>query len=242
MRRITALLIVCLGTLTVVGVTQGLGNSRQAAPEPPLIKVSQDREPASGMFLVAQRGLRDPYFGRTVILLLYHSEIGSQGLIINRQVNLKLSEAVDGIDKVEASKHNVFFGGPLGTHRLFMLIRDGDATDQSHQIASNIYFSANHHVLEHLLERKTPNSELRLFLGYSSWSPGQLAGELMRGSWHLTEGDSKAVFDAASGGLWERLIETLEPAGIEVKREAGTLFRAGSIPQPVEASLAVGNW
>ena len=40
-----------------------------------------------------------------------------------------------------------------------------------------------------------------------------------RGSWHLAAGDSESIFDSASDGLWERLIETLEPSGIEVKRD-----------------------
>jgi len=237
MRRIKALLIVCLGTMTLTGVSRSLCIFPDTASIPALIAVSQDSEPASGMFLVAQRGLHDPYFGRTVILLLHHSANGSQGLIINRKFNLKLSDAVEGFDKLEASKHNVFFGGPLGTHRLFMLMRHGDATDQSRRIATDIYFSTHHNVLEHMLERKTPDSELRLFLGYSSWSAGQLAGELMRGSWHLAEGDSEAVFDAASNGLWEQLIETLEPGGIEVKWEEEDLLKVNSMPQLVAPSI-----
>jgi putative transcriptional regulator len=218
MRLINALLIVCLGTLMLTGVSRGLSTFHHTAPIRALVAAPQDSEPAPGMFLVAQRGLHGPYFGQTVILLLQHDANGSLGLIINRKFNLQLSDAVEDIDKAEASKHALFFGGPLGTHRVFMLMRHGDAADQAHQIAGDIYFSAHRDVLEDMLERKTPDSELRLFLGYSSWSAGQLAGELTRGSWHLAEGDSEAVFDAASHGLWEQLIETLEPSGIEVKR------------------------
>jgi putative transcriptional regulator len=218
MRRIKTPLIVCLVTLTLTGVTRSLGSFHGKASIPALVAVSQAGEPAPGMFLVAQRGLHDHYFGRTVILLLQHGAGGSQGLIINRKFKLQLSDVVKDIDKLEASKHPLFFGGPLGTHRVFMLMRHGDATAQTHQITSDIYFSAHRDMLDHMLEQKTPDSELRLFLGHSSWSAGQLARELMRGSWHLAEGDSEAVFEAASTGLWEQLIETLEPRGIEVKR------------------------
>jgi putative transcriptional regulator len=218
-----------------MGGKQSLYAFAATAPIPSLSPASQDDEPAPGMFLVAQRSLHDPFFGQTVILLLQHDANGSLGLIINRKFNLQLSDAVKDIDKVEASKHALFFGGPLGTHRVFMLMRHGDATDHAHQIASDIYFSAHRDVLEHLLERKTPDSELRLFLGHASWSAGQLAGELMRGSWHLAEGDSEAVFDAASNGLWEQMIETLEPKGIEVKLREEPLFKVESVPHPVEA-------
>ena len=219
MRGLTALLIVCLGILPLTGVTRGLCDSQGDVPTQSMVAASQEDTPAPGMFLVAQRSLHDPYFGRTVILLLQHNKNGSVGLIINHRFNLQLSDAVENIDKVEASKHTLFFGGPLGTHRVFMLMRNGDITGQAHQITSGIYFSAHRETLEHALERKTPDSELRLFLGYSSWSAGQLAAELVRGSWHLAAGDSESIFDSASDGLWERLIETLEPSGIEVKRD-----------------------
>lgn len=239
MRQIRALLIVCLGSLTLTGVSRGLSALQSTVSPPAPIAVSQDSEPARGMFLVAQRGLHDPYFGRTVILLLQHDANGSLGLIVNHKFNLQLSDAVEDIDKAEASKHSLFFGGPLGTHRVFMLMRHGDATGQAQQIAGDIYFSAHRDVLEHALERKTPNSELRLFLGYSSWSAGQLAGEFMRGSWHLTAGNSEAIFDTASDGLWDRLIETLEPRGIEVKRAPGEgLFKPATGLQTVELGIA----
>ena len=48
------------------------------------------------------------------ILLLQHNKNGSVGLIINHRFNLQLSDAVENIDKVEASKHTLFFGGPAG--------------------------------------------------------------------------------------------------------------------------------
>jgi len=237
MRQIIALLIVCLGTLMLTGVSRGLSGFHGTASFPALVAVPQDSEPAPGMFLVAQRGLHDRYFGQTVILLLRHGANGSLGLIINRKFNLQLSDAVEDIDKVEASKHAMFFGGPLGTHRVFMLMRQGDATDRAHQIVGDIYFSAHREVLEHLLEHKTSDSEMRLFLGYSSWSAGQLAGELTRGSWHLVEGNTEAVFDAGSGGLWEQLIDTLEPNGIEVKWGEEGLFKVESAHHPVEPGI-----
>ncbi len=241
MRRIMALLIACLGTLMLTGVSRDLSSFHGTVPIPALVAVPQDSEPVPGMFLVAQRGLHDHYFGQTVILLLQHGANGSLGLIINRKFNLQLSDAVKDIDKVEAGKHALSFGGPLGSHRVLMLMRHGDATGQAHRIASDIYFSARRDVLEQALERKTPDSQLRLFLGHSSWSAGQLAGELMRGSWHLAEGDSEAVFDAAGNSLWKQLIETLEPVGIEVKRRDEPLFKMASVPQPVELNIVSGR-
>jgi putative transcriptional regulator len=217
MRQIRALLIVSLATLVLTGGGRSLYALPAPASIPAAVAATPEDEPAAGMFLVAQRGLHDPYFGQTVVLLLQHGASGSLGLIVNRRFNMQLSDAVTDIDEAEASKHALFFGGPLGTHRIFMLMRNGDADGEAHQITADVYFSAHRDVLEQALHRKTPDTEMRLFLGYSSWSAGQLDRELERGSWHLAAGDPKAIFDAASGSLWERLIEILEPSGIEVK-------------------------
>jgi putative transcriptional regulator len=216
MRTIRALLMVGLVTLALSGNGRSLYVIAIPASLAPPAVAAPDDQPAAGMLLIAQRDLFDPYFAETVILLLQHDDNGTVGLIVNRKFNMQLSDAVSDIDKAEASKHALFFGGPLGTHRIFMLMRNA-AAGEAHQITANIYFSAHRDVLEQALDRKTPDTEMRLFLGYSSWAAGQLDQELARDSWHLATADPKAIFDAASDRLWERLIEILEPNGIEVK-------------------------
>jgi putative transcriptional regulator len=221
MRQIRALLIVGLATLVLTGGSRSLYALVIPVSVPYPAVAASDDEPAAGMFLIAQRGLHDPHFGQTVILLLQHDANGSLGLIVNRRFNIQLSDAVTDIDEAEASKHALFYGGPLGTHRIFMLMRNGHAGGEAHQITGDIYFSAHRDVLEQALDRETPDTEMRLFLGYSSWSAGQLDRELARDSWHLAAGDPTAIFDTSSHSLWERLIETLEPSGIEVKLDPG---------------------
>ena len=177
----------------------------------------QDGEPAAGMFLVATRDLVDPWFGRSVVLLLDHDGSGSLGLIINRRFRATLSDALPELEQPEADRHPVFFGGPLGSHRVFMLLRNEEPVPDAQHIAADIYFSADRAVLDQALQQQTPGSELHFYIGYASWTAGQLAQELGRGSWHLVSGDSAAVFDPAAEDLWEQLIEELDPPGIEVR-------------------------
>jgi len=187
-----------------------------------------DGEPAAGMFLVATRELTDPWFGQTVVLLLDHDNDGSLGLIVNRRVQATLSDALPDLEQPEADRHRVFFGGPLGYHRVFMLLRRDEPVPDALHIAADIYFSADRAVLDQALQQQTPDSELHFYIGYASWTAGQLAHELARGSWHLVSGNSAAVFEPATENLWEQLIEELEPPGIEVRLEA---------PRPLLASL-----
>lgn len=177
----------------------------------------QDSVPEPGMFLVATRALNDPWFGQSVVLLLEHGAGGSVGLVVNRRFQTRLSEAVPDLEPSEADKHPVYFGGPLGSHQVFMLLRDKEPIPQARHIAADIYFSADRRVLDQALKQKMPGSKLHFYLGYASWTAGQLAHELVRGSWHLASGDPGTVFDDTGKDLWDRLIDELEPLGIEVR-------------------------
>jgi putative transcriptional regulator len=185
----------------------------QPVPEP------RDTEPASGMFLVAQRSLHDPFFSHSVVLILQHGIPGTEGLIINRPSDWQLPDLVSGLDDGEAATANypVFFGGPLGVHRVFMLIRHKDPVASAWHVTGNLYFSDRRQVLDTVLAGEYPGASMRLFVGYASWTSGQLALELARGSWHLVGADAISVQEGSEHGLWKRLIDRLEPLGIEVR-------------------------
>jgi putative AlgH/UPF0301 family transcriptional regulator len=57
---------------------------------------------------------------------------------------------------------------------------------------------------------------VRFYIGHSGWAAGQLDFELERGSWHVVAADTDAIFSGKTASLWDRLIERLEPRGIQV--------------------------
>jgi putative transcriptional regulator len=214
------LVITILATLTFLAFANSPGDAFRTSLAPLPASESQEMQPASGMFLVARRSLTGPIFRRTVVLLLDHDMNGSLGLVVNRKISSTLADLVPDIESEEAEKHRMFFGGPVGTHQVFMLLSDTDPMPGVHQIATDVYFSADRQVLEKLLERKASDSEFHAYLGYAGWSAGQLVAEIERGSWELIQADPEAIFDNSDPTLWERLINKLEPLGIEVKRDS----------------------
>ena len=220
MHRLQAPLITWLAILALLAAPAGMSLPPGAASAPAFSAQSWETEPAAGMFLVAQRGLDDPFFGRSVILLLSHSIAGSEGLIVNQRSRWRLSDVLADINDAQADNYPLFFGGPLGIHRVFMLMRKLPSTPSARHVAGDIYFSDSRQTLEDVLASKTPASKLNFYLGYASWTTGQLAMELALGSWHLVKADAEAIFGAASDGLWERMINTLEPNGIEVRLDS----------------------
>lgn len=174
------------------------------------------RPPAAGMFLVATRALDDSHFGRSVVYLLDHGDDGTLGLIVNRPGESSLSEAVPGLDGERAAAHGLYYGGPVGLPLIMMLARSERAAEGMAYVADDVYVSADRDVIEALLAAGKSASELRFYIGYSGWAGGQLEAEFERGSWHLVPADTDAMFSADADTLWQRLIEQLEPEGIQV--------------------------
>lgn len=204
----------------LAGGRGGLAEPAHPTPTAQFNPESWDTEPAAGMLLVAARGLRDPFFGKSVILLLQHDITGSKGLILNRLSDWRLSDVVSDIDGAQADQYPLFFGGPMGVHKVVMLVHTADAVAPARQVADDIYFSESRRVFEKLLAARTPADELHFYLGYAGWTAGQLAGEIARGSWHLVKGDPESVFGVGNEGLWEQMINELEPNGIMVRADS----------------------
>jgi len=182
----------------------------------PALPGTSNGEPDRGMFLVAKRALDDPHFGQSVIYLVEHGEDGTLGLIVNRSSDVSLSEAVPDIEDKQATTHALHYGGPVGLPMILMLVRSELATEGMEHVANGVYISSDRGVLNEVLAAKKPASEVRFYIGHSGWAAGQLDFELERGSWHVVAAGTDAIFSDKTASLWDRLIERLEPRGIQV--------------------------
>ena len=174
-------------------------------------------EPAQGTFLVAKRSLVDPSFGESVVYLVAHDEDGSVGVIINRRSKLDLAETVPDLENARESDHSLYYGGPVELSMVLMLTRGGSEIEGLMHVGDGVHISSERPVIEAALAGEDSQRELRFYIGYSGWAGGQLAQELVRGSWHIVRGDPDAIFAADTRGLWDELIDALEPDGIQVE-------------------------
>lgn len=160
-------------------------------------------ELGAGSFLVAGRGLLDPNFAHTVVLLLDHDDDGALGVIINRPTEVGLSEMVTDLELPEDRPQTVWVGGPVAHWQLILLVRATAAIDGAERVFDDVHFTGSREVLEQVLKE---DLEFRPYAGYAGWGPGQLEGEIDRGGWHVLPGDPDLVFDAAPMDLWKELI------------------------------------
>jgi len=197
----------------------------------PALPGTSTDEPERGMFLVARRALDDSHFRQSVVYLVEHGEDGTLGLIVNRSSDISLSEAVPDIEDKQATAHALYYGGPVGLPMILMLVRSESPTEGMEHVADDVYISSDRRVLDELLAAKKPASEIRFYIGHSGWAAGQLDFELKRDSWHVVAADTDAIFSEGMDSLWDRLIERLEPRGIQVdNRSSLPILAFGTTP------------
>jgi len=176
-------------------------------------RVREMAPPDAGVLLVARRGLADPRFRKSVILLTTHDDGGSLGIIINRASVTPLQSVLPEVGKAATRDYPVYFGGPVGLNRVTFLVRHGDALEHALPVLDDLYFSGDRSTLEQMLLQGKTVSELRIYLGYAGWGPGQLAGELSSGDWLVVPATLETVFSDAPGDLWDRLMNQYVPRG-----------------------------
>jgi putative transcriptional regulator len=198
LRPVHGVALAVLGAVVLAGAS-GAG----AVSAPPGTGSAVDRL-AAGAFLVASRGLRDPNFARTVVLLLRHGPQGSVGLVVNRPTHLSLAEALPELPELAGRQELVRYGGPVSLERVTLLIRSASPPEGSAPVLSDVHMSGSLDTLRAFLADGRGGT-LHAYAGYAGWAGGQLASELRRGDWHLTAGDAGTVFDKPAAAIWPEL-------------------------------------
>ncbi|MDA8109979.1 MAG: YqgE/AlgH family protein [Betaproteobacteria bacterium] len=161
---------------------------------------------ANGVFLVAKPGLPDPNFSHSVVLVTHGPDESTVGVIINRPTPLKLSEIVPRGVPTENYRGRVYFGGPVMLQAIVAVFHARSApTAPAFHVLKDLYFTTHRDNLRGLLASKS--GRYRIYLGFSSWAPGQLEDEIANDSWYVLPADEATVFRADMSGLWQALVE-----------------------------------
>ena len=173
--------------------------------------------PEKGIFLVATDGMRDPRFRRSVVLLLEHGENGTLGLIVNKVTEISLAQVLPDQGGGSRESNLLFFGGPVGPDGILFLTRSAEPPERAEHVMEDVYYSGDKNLLEKFLKQNKGSDELRIFVGNSGWSPGQLAAEIAEGAWRLVRGDSDTLFEKDLNDIWPDLIGPPAPSPFMVQ-------------------------
>ncbi|HEY4565313.1 MAG TPA: YqgE/AlgH family protein [Thermoanaerobaculia bacterium] len=170
------------------------------------------------VLLMAMPQVLDPFFHRSVVLLLHHEDEGSFGFILNRPTGIKVSEILKGMDVGWSGRQEAvaYFGGPvqpnLGTVLFAPLVPDGDPEDTATEVLPGVALTQHIGDLSRLAE--APPDQFRLILGYAGWGEGQLMEEILRNDWLTAPASSELIFAPDPEQIWGAALRSvgIDPA------------------------------
>ena len=167
----------------------------------------------AGQILVSHPMLTaaDP-FNQTVIYIFQDTPEGTQGLVLNRPMNMRMGDVAhqNGINWNCAN--HLYAGGPVNKSGLYMLHSDEWATSNSMKLPKHLCLSSDKVMLERLAHGDTP-AYWRCFVGTAAWIPGQLERELLakypyttQHSWLTLESTDAILFEYDLKEQWEKAV------------------------------------
>jgi putative transcriptional regulator len=166
----------------------------------------------SNQFLIAMPQLADPNFHHTATYICEHNLEGAMGLIINRPMDLNLSEVLQQMDikvKDKAIENvAVFYGGPVQEERGFVLHRPATLWESSVVVSDQLAITTSKDILIEIAEGNGPAQYL-ITLGYAGWGAGQLEAELAGNTWLSGPADLSVIFEEPAEKRWMRAAQAL---------------------------------
>jgi putative transcriptional regulator len=175
-------------------------------------------------FLIAMPSLADPNFSRTVTLICEHTEEGAMGIVINRPLDLSISEVLIQLSISEfrpgLDDHPVLLGGPVQESSGFVIHQPLGNWGSDLEINPDLGVSASREILQAIARGEGPDNWL-LALGYAGWGPGQLESEIMENAWLNGPADHEILFQLPLEQRWRAAAKHLGVDLAKISAESG---------------------
>ena len=163
--------------------------------------------PSRGKILISEPFLRDATFGRSVVLLIDHTEEGSMGLIINKQLPIFVNDIIKEFKYIENIP--LYKGGPIATDTLFYLHTLADIPGAI-PISKGLYLNGDFdEIKKYILQGNNVDRYIRFFLGYSGWESEQLSTELKENTWLVSKEENAYLMNGDTKDMWKQALEKL---------------------------------
>jgi putative transcriptional regulator len=192
--------IALCGAIIVLGTTPGVAWGQS----------TEIKDLGVGKLLVSSRGLADPNFIESVVLLIERDDKGTVGLMINRRTKAPMSRILQNLNTAKHGSDPVYVGGPVELDSVFGLFRSQKKSDEGTSVLSEVYLVSSKELLEKTLAAASGPNDVRLYLGYCGWAAGQLENEVRVGGWWIFDASAGLVFDPDPDAVWSRLIARTE--------------------------------
>jgi putative transcriptional regulator len=155
----------------------------------------------AGKLLVASPLLDDPNFHRSVVLVCAHDGNGALGLILNRPLEVAVSDCLPGWEGPLSLPHIVYQGGPVEPSSAIGLGRSAlPPADGWNPVTPELGLVD--------LDREGWDGvdEIRIYAGYAGWSGEQLEGEIAGEAWFVVDSAPSDPFTPQPELLWQHVL------------------------------------
>lgn len=170
-----------------------------------MIKI-EDCHNLTNKVLLAIPSMNNYRFGNSVIYICEHDTNGAIGLIINKKINsLSLKDLIEngkgGRSSTIDNKDPLYFGGPIGVGRGFVLHSMDKSFKGTAQLSHYAGLTSTVDILNAITEKKGPEKFL-VMIGFMKWGYGELESEIKQNYWIVQESSSKFIFDTPPTEKW----------------------------------------
>ena len=167
---------------------------------------------AGKILLATPELLTDHVFSQSVILLVENNEKGSMGFILNKPESFNLKDFFKDLPH----GFQLWKGGPVNTEHLFYIHNLDIIPDSlSFDTEKKLFFGGDFSMIKKVLSVKKSllNDNIKFFLGYSGWAPGQLEQEINEKAWFVLDNDLD-IFNINPKTIWKEKLIELNPKNI----------------------------
>lgn len=171
---------------------------------PNIFKIKSKLLPSPGKYLISEPLMNDGIFGRSVILITEHGDMGTIGYVLNKPSGFIISQLLPMFKNFLSQ---VYIGGPIATNTVHFIYKSDKPISKSTQIEKNLYWGGDiNELFEQMTSNKLSESDVRFFVGYSGWKKNQLENELNKGYWIVSHLPIDQLFEEEINGFWKRSV------------------------------------
>lgn len=170
----------------------------------------------SGHLLVALPGDESSELNDSVIFLCRHDENGAMGLVLTYPMSgLSVADVVRQVSEGEffmdipVRDYPIFWGGPLETHRSFILHSPEGSFEHSVLVDDEYGVTGDWESLRLLISGKVSCEHSLIFLGCMAWRAGELEREIAQQVWLPLPATKDLVFDVCPSKKWHSAVAQL---------------------------------
>ncbi len=168
---------------------------------------TSESAPYTGMLMVAAPTLSDPNFSRSVVLVLDHDHTGTLGVILNRALDVPVAAVLPDWAHSVSRPRSLFGGGPVATDSALAVgvlhVQPAEAPPGWRPMYGRVGLVDLDVPVEILSDALVG---MRVFAGYTGWSPGQLEAEIEAGGWVVLDAHDDDIVTAAPERLWRQVL------------------------------------